>query len=188
MRLAVDREARGPAHASSCHGDFGSHWSGKYDPERAPEPRRLQRETRRALQLLGQLAADRVGDVDLAALQRGQPRRSSGITLKTSRFTLGVLRQYCRTPPAPARRRVERDELIWAGADRRLLEASSPTFSTYFFGTIQPAPVARRVEGQEIRPRLLELKADVVRIGVSTAATRAFSSRARRRDSARRRT
>jgi hypothetical protein len=68
---------------------------------------------------------------------------SSGITLKTSRFTLGRFRQYVstasRTSSTPGVNDTKRYGPAPIGAR---LKPSSPTFSTYFFGTIQPAPVA----------------------------------------------
>src|SRR5712664_3280374 len=68
---------------------------------------------------------------------------SSGITLKTSRLTLGILRQYgsnaSNTSSTPGLNDVNLCGPAPMGA---FLKPSSPTFSTYFLGTIQPAPVA----------------------------------------------
>ena len=68
---------------------------------------------------------------------------SSGIDRKTKRFTFGVLRQYCSkastTSSTPGVNETKRYGPAPIGA---FLNPSSPTFSTYFFGTIQLAPVA----------------------------------------------
>ena len=43
------------------------------------------------------------------------------------------------------------------------LKPSAPTCSTYFFGTIQPAPRDERaVEGHEVRPRLVQVEAHAI--------------------------
>ena len=68
---------------------------------------------------------------------------SSGITRITIRFTLGVLRQYCSnassTSSTPG---VNETNLYGPAPIGAFLNPSSPTFSTYFRGTIQPAPEA----------------------------------------------
>src|SRR6185436_12178007 len=57
--------------------------------------------------------------------------------------------------------RLERDELVGAGADRRLLEAFRADFLDVFLRH-DPARAGRRgIERQEIRPRLLQLEADM---------------------------
>ena len=68
---------------------------------------------------------------------------SSGITRKTKRLTLGVLRQYwskaSKTSSTPG---VNDTNLYGPAPTGAFLNPSSPTVSTYFLGTIQPAPVA----------------------------------------------
>ena len=68
---------------------------------------------------------------------------SSGTLLKTTRFTLGALRQYpsnaSSTSSTPGVRLTKRYGPAPIGA---FVNPSSPTFSTYFFGTIHPAPEA----------------------------------------------
>ena len=68
---------------------------------------------------------------------------SSGITRKTSVFTLGVVRQYdsnaSSTSSTPGLKDVKRYGPAPIGA---FLNPSSPTAIRYFFGTIQAAPVA----------------------------------------------
>jgi hypothetical protein len=120
-RRAIDGEARGEAYTPVVPGQLRVPLLGDVEPERRLDDRGLEGEPRRLLQLLGQLSADRVGDVDLAALERGHRVASSGMTRSTSRF------HARRLPP-----------VLVEG----LLKPSSPTFSTYLRGTIQPAPVA----------------------------------------------
>jgi hypothetical protein len=68
---------------------------------------------------------------------------SSGTDLKMSRLTDGVLRQYpsyaSSTSSIPGVNDTKRYGPAPTGA---FLKPSSPTRSTYFLGTIQPAPVA----------------------------------------------
>src|SRR5262249_42309574 len=68
---------------------------------------------------------------------------SAGTTLRTSRFTAGVLRQYwskaSSTNSTPGVNDTKRYGPAPIGA---FLNPSSPTFSTYFFGTTQPLPAA----------------------------------------------
>ena len=68
---------------------------------------------------------------------------SSGITFSTIRFTLGVLRQYWSnasiTSSMPG---VKETNLYGPAPTGAFLKSSSPTFSTYLRGTIQPAPDA----------------------------------------------
>ena len=68
---------------------------------------------------------------------------SSVTDLKTSRFTDGDLRQYWSkasiTSSMPGMNDTNRYGPAPIGA---FLKPSSPTFSTYFLGTTQPAPVA----------------------------------------------
>ena len=68
---------------------------------------------------------------------------SSGMLLNTSRLTDGTLRQY------PSKASITRStpglkltNLYGPAPTGAFLKASSPTFSTYFFGTIQAAPLA----------------------------------------------
>jgi len=70
---------------------------------------------------------------------------SSGIDLRTGRFTCGAFLQCwsnaSRTSSTPGVNDANRNGPARIGA---FLNPSSPTFSTYFFGTIQEAPVAFR--------------------------------------------
>jgi hypothetical protein len=68
---------------------------------------------------------------------------SSGMLLNTRRFTAGGFRQYpskaSKTISIPGTTLTSRYGPAPIGA---FSKPSSPTRSTYFFGTIQPAPVA----------------------------------------------
>src|SRR5215831_13065968 len=63
------------------------------DPECALAASRLVGESLGVLQLLGEFAADRIGNVNLTPLESGESR-CLRITRNTRRFTLGALRQY----------------------------------------------------------------------------------------------
>src|SRR5215472_7801966 len=80
--LAVDRQASGAAHALVVPWRFRVPLVGEIDPLRRRRDDRLEGQPRRALQLFGELTADRVDDVDLAALQCRQPRRLFGDRLE----------------------------------------------------------------------------------------------------------
>src|SRR5207245_3678950 len=94
------------------------------DPEGGLADVRLERQPRAPADLLGQGTADRVGDIDLAALQAGQPRGLVG-----DRFQRQALHVRRLAPvllegldhELDARR--EREEPVRAGADGRLSEA-----------------------------------------------------------------
>src|SRR6516165_874646 len=87
---------------------------------------------------------------------------SSGIALRMRRFTLGVLRQYwsnaSRTSSTPG---VNETNLYGPAPIGAFLKPSSPTFSTYFFGTIHRGRLDR---GEKIcregRRRRLQKGAD----------------------------
>src|SRR5215469_3871004 len=100
------------------------------------EPRSFQ-------QLLGEFAADRVGNVDSPSFNAASRVESSGITFITSRSTLGFLRQYPSKASSTSSTPGVNDTNLYGPAPiGAFLNPSSPTFSTYFFGTIQPAPLA----------------------------------------------
>src|SRR4029453_900772 len=68
---------------------------------------------------------------------------SSGTTLKTSRLTDGDLRQYGSHASITSSTPGLNDTNLYGPAPTgAFLNPSSPTFSTYFLGTIQAAPVA----------------------------------------------
>src|SRR5271169_4334026 len=92
--VAVDRQAGGPPHPLVMPRRFRVPLIRKVDVEHTLDDRWLQGQPGGALQLFGELAADRIRDVDLAALQRGEPRGLVGDHLDIRRFTPGGLRQY----------------------------------------------------------------------------------------------
>ena len=125
----------------------------------------LQRQPRGPPEILGQRTANRVGDVHLAALQRGQPR--------------GLVRDRLQDKPLHVRRlspvliegledeldaRAERDEPVGASADRSLLEALVADLFDVFPGHDPAGAGGGRVERHEVRPRPLETNADTPRV------------------------
>ena len=68
---------------------------------------------------------------------------SSGIDRMTRRFTDGTLRQYPLKALSTSSTPGLNDTTLYGPAPTgAALKPSSPTFSTYFLGTIQPAPEA----------------------------------------------
>src|SRR5215813_1487791 len=102
---------------------------------------------------------------------------SSGIDRNTRRLTLGVLRQYCskasKTNSTPG---VNETNLYGPAPTGAFLNPSSPTFSTYFLGTIQPAPVAFEYTVRKSAQGCLRRKRTRDGEGISTAATRSLSA------------
>ena len=139
---------------------------GEDEPEGAGRIVGLEGEPRRPLQLLGQGAADRVGDVRLAALEHDQPRL--------------LLRHRLEHQPLHARRlapvaleglehqlhaRIEGDEPVGPRAHGRPLEAVVADLLHVLLRHDPPRARGRRaVEGHEVGPRLLEAETDPVRI------------------------
>src|SRR5215469_5477254 len=121
--FAVDREAGGAPHSLVVPRRFRIPLVGKIDVEHALDDRRLQGQPGGALQLFSELAADRVGDVDLAALQRGKPCGLVGDHLEDQALYFGrlapvLIESFKDQLDAGS----ERDELVGPGADRRLFE------------------------------------------------------------------
>src|SRR3974390_1946086 len=84
---------------------------------------------------------------------------SSGMTLNTIRLTLGALRQYASNASITSSTPGVNDTNLYGPAPiGAFLKPSSPTFSTYLFGTIQPAPVAFAKQVRKSGPGLLRLK------------------------------
>ena len=139
---------------------------GKVYVEHALDDRRLEGQPGCALQLFGQLAADRIDDVDLAALECREPR--------------GLVRYHLEDQALYARRlapilvegledqldtRRERDELVRPGADRRFLEPFVADLLDVGLGHDPACPCRAPVKCQKVRPRLLEPEADTARLG-----------------------
>ena len=162
-RLAACRTRR------SYQGDFGSHWSGR-SSQKVPcdslDHCRLQGEPGGLLQLLGQLATDRVRDVHLSALECGEPRGLVGDHPQHQplhgRALAPVLLEGLQHQLDPGR---EGDELVGARAHRRLLEA----LVAHLLHVLARHDPARAggvgVEGQEVGPGLLQADAHPPRIG-----------------------
>src|SRR6266540_1360072 len=128
----------------SCQGDFGSHISGPKLSHWLPAitvGTSLSPAVRFTSSPSGprsEYATSTSPRLSMASLVR-----SSETTFHTSRLTVGVLRQYrscaSRTSSTPGLNDVSLYGPAPMGA---FLKPSSPTFSTYFLGTIQPAPLA----------------------------------------------
>src|ERR1051325_5496217 len=121
--VAIHGEAGGTAYPLVMPWRFLVPLIGEGEPEGALNDRGLQRQPRRRAQLLGQLAADRVDDINFAPLQRGEPRRLIGDA--TEHQTLdawGLAPIAVESFQRQLDTGVERHEFIRAGADRRLLE------------------------------------------------------------------
>src|SRR5256886_3849227 len=123
-RLAVDRQVGGQTHPTVVPGGFRIPLVQHAHPLRRLDDRRFQDEPRAPLQLFGELAADRIDDVDLAALERRQAGRLVADHLEDEALHVR------RLAPVAVERlqheldaRRERYELVGTGADRGLLEA-----------------------------------------------------------------
>ena len=154
-RLAACRTRR------SCHGDFGSHWSAKYS-HCAPGHRRFERQPRGTQHLLGEFAADRVGDVDLAALQRREAGRlvrdrAEDEALDARRFAPIPLERLHHQFDA----RGERDKFVRPRPDRVLLETVVADLLDIFLRHDPARTAGARIKGQKVRPRFLQLEADM---------------------------
>ena len=164
--LAIERQRHGLAHPRVVPGRFRIPLIGEIDPERRVDHHRLQREPRRALQLLGQLAADRVGEIDLAALQRREPRGLVGNHLPDQLLHGG------RLAPVAVERlhhqfdaRGEGGELVRSRADGLLLEAVLAHALDVFFRHDPARAGDARIVEEEIGPRLVQAEDHAPRIG-----------------------
>src|ERR1700738_3520535 len=92
---------------------------------------------------------------------------SSGITLKTSRLTLGILRQYgsnaSNTSSTPG---LNDANLYGTGPNGCPLVAVVADLLDVFLGDDPTGAGRTRVIGQEVGPRLLELEAYMPSVGV----------------------
>ena len=163
---------------TSCQGDFGSHCSGKYiqygaDPTGAFNVRPGVRWTSSA-------SSARIDRAISTSPRFSAANRvdSSGITRMTIRFTPGVLRQYCScassTSSTPG---LNETNLYGPAPIGARLKPSSPTFSRYAFGTIQPAPVAHTVSRSTVSPKIFSLRCSPTEIVVVPMALAASAQR-----------
>ena len=164
--FAVDRQAGRFADPLVVPRRFRVPLVGKGQPERGRRIDRLQGQPGAMSHFFREFAADRIGDVDLAALQRGQPGRLVRDHLHHDPLDGRVL-----APIALERLQhqldagVERDELVGAGADRVLLVAVVADLLDVLLGDDPARPGGAAVKGQKVRPRLLELEPHMPWIG-----------------------
>src|SRR5262245_37615285 len=90
---------------------------------------------------------------------------SSGMLRITMRLMLGVLRQTLEGLKDQLDAGAERDEFVWSGADRRLLEAVVSDLLDVFLRHDPAGAGGAGVEGEEIGPRFLQLEPDMLRVG-----------------------
>src|SRR5262245_40065692 len=166
VALTIDGEAGGLTDAPVVPGRLRVPLVEEVDPERRVERGVLKRQPGRSTKLFGERTADQVGYVDLAALQRDQPRR--------------LVRDHPEDQPLDARSlapemvgrlqneldaRIERDELVRAGSHRRFLEAFLADRLDILLRHDPARAGGVGIEGHEVRPRLLETEADAAGFG-----------------------
>ncbi len=164
-RLPVDGVVCRQAHAPVVPRRFRIPLLGEVDPVRGLADVGLERQPRGPPDLLGQLAAQVIGDVQLTPLQRGQARGLVGDRPQDDALHIRGL------PPVlieglqdqlDARR--ERDELVRARADRRLLETVVADLLDVLLRHDPGRAGGPEIEGHEVGPRPLEADADAPRI------------------------
>jgi len=170
----VERPAGGSAHPLVVHGDCRP-WSGR-SRGRRPCTKAGLSARRVCCAALGQFAAHRIGDVDLAGPSGRRAEGSVRDHLKTRSvdqpgffFCIApVALDASRTSSTPG---IERRRTCRGRRRRRLLDAFRAACSTYFFGTIQPRR-ARGVEGRH-SGQASSTGRDMPGVGVAKSATRA---------------
>ncbi len=165
-RVVVERVFRGEPHPLVVPRRLRIPLLGEIQPIGRRTDGRPQRQSRRALQFLGQLGADRIGDVDLATLQCGESRRLIGDhpqhdALHARRLAPVLVERLQHQFDA----RRERDELVRPGADRRLLESVLADLLDVFARHDPAGAGGDGIEGDEVRPGILQLEHDALRIG-----------------------
>jgi hypothetical protein len=162
--LAIDGETGREPHPLIVPGRFRVPLIREIHGERALDDHRLEAEARRALQFFGELAADRIGNVDLAPLERRQTRglvRDHFQNQTLYAWRVAPVRLEGLQHQLDAGR--ERNEPVRAGADGGLPE-SIVSDLRHVFAWHDPGSAGRaRIEGEEVRPRLLQLDAHVIR-------------------------
>src|SRR5262249_21334163 len=109
-----------------------------------------------------QFTTDRIGNVDLAALEGGQARRLVGNDLEDEALHAGwfapVLVEGLQDQLHPRR---ERDKLVGSCANWGLLEAIVADFFHVFARDDPTSRRGARIESEKVRPRLFEREADM---------------------------
>jgi len=118
------------------------------------------------LNSLGDGTPQRVGDVDLTALEHRDPRELVGHGPEHETLDAGALSPVLLVRiEHELHARIERDEPVRPGPHRGLLEALvTDLFDVFPRDDPRRSGCGRRVEGEKVGPRLLELKADAVRV------------------------
>ena len=143
-RLAVDAQDWRPAgHARRATATSDPIAPGNTSST-APNRPAPSRSGRACAELLRRVRRGSTGDIDLAALQRRQAGRlvrdhPHDDALHRWASCASTARCASSTSSTPG---VKETNLYGPAPIGAFLNPSSPTFSTYFFGTIQPAPVA----------------------------------------------
>src|SRR5262245_59899894 len=151
--LAIDGQGHRLTYALIVPGRIRIPLFRKIEPERRRANRSLDSYSRRALQLLGQLATDGIGDIDLATLQGRQPRGFSG-----DHFEHQLLDSVDLTPIAlecmahQFDARGEGDELVRTRPNRSLLEAGLPDSFDILLRHYPAGTGGAGVEGEEVWP------------------------------------
>src|SRR3989441_179543 len=159
--LAVDGVVCGEAYAPVVPRRSRVPLISEVNPEHRLDDLSLERKGRGSPNLFGERAANRVDDVHLTPLQRGQPRRLIGKHLEDQALhTRGLTPVLVEGLQHELNARGERDELVGPGADRRLLEALVAHFLHILPRYDPTGPSGARIEGHEVRPRRLEAEAN----------------------------
>ena len=159
-RVPIDCVVGGQAYASIMPRRLRIPLIGKVDPECGLADVGLQGQPRASPELLGQRAPNPVCDVDLTALERGQPRRlvrdrSQDKALDVRHLAPVLLERLHDELDAGA----VRDEFVRSRPDRRLLETLVPDLLDVLLRHDPAGAGGADVEGHEVGPRPLEPEA-----------------------------
>ncbi len=163
--LGVDRQPGRPPDTHIVPGRLRVPLLGEIHPVWRGADRCLQGQARRLLHFFREFRPDRQSDIDLAPLQRGQPRRLVGDhahddTLHAGGLApvlvMGVEDQFDA--------RCERDELVRPGADRCPFETIIPDFLHVLFRHDPAGTRGTGIERQEVGPGSFQVEANVPRI------------------------
>jgi len=165
-RLPVDGEVGGQAHAVIRPRRLGIPLVGEDEPLVGGKDERCQLEPGRAHELLGEGAADRIGDVGLAPLEHGEPGRvlrDDAEDEALDRGSLAPVRLEGFQHQLDAGRKGH--ELVGPGAHWRFLVPVVPDLLDVLLGNDPAGAGGARVEGEEVGPRRLEAEAHAAGIG-----------------------